>query len=135
LHIIPTKTEKVRHFSNPEVLLCYCPAEKAKKIKVIICKKEHFANFWKNGACLIFANLNFVKEFCVFKKEILQEKDAQRRRRQKTRFLCVFLIQMYSQGIECSMQRVFCTRTFAKCHKQNAELAAGLAGFEHTSCL
>jgi hypothetical protein len=135
LHIIPTKTEKVRHFSNPEVLLCYCPAEKTKINKSNYLQERAFRDFLEKWGVSKICQSFFVKEFCVFKKEILQEKDAKRRRRQKTRFLCVFLIQMYSQGIECSMQRVFCTRTFAKCHKQNAELAAGLAGFEHTSCL
>jgi hypothetical protein len=45
LHIIPTKTEKVRHFSNPEVLLCYCPAEKAKKNKSNYLQERAFREF------------------------------------------------------------------------------------------
>ena len=42
---------------------------------------------------------------------------------------------MYSQGIECSMQRAFCIQDLHGSSKRNPELAAGLAGFEHVSCV
>jgi hypothetical protein len=96
LHIISTKTEKVRHFSNPEVLLCYCPVEKTK--------------INKSNAVLLPS-----REFCVFKKEILQEKDAKRRRRQKTRFFVCFL----DSKCIARVLNVVCSAFFAPEHSRS----------------